>query len=335
MGNIGYFDTHAFTTGFINAQMMIIRKSTDRINSDYLYKYMTSALIKNQIENISTGSAQPQLTKKDISTFKVLIPPLQEQQKIADILSTVDEQIDNVDRLIKKTKELKKGLMQQLLTKGIGHTEFKETEVGVIPKAWKVKKLEEVTRLITDGSHFSPIGISESEYKICTVMHMKDMELDLENATSITEEDFNSLCKNNCNPYEGDVLLSKDGTVGKVIVYNGQSDKVVLLSSIAIIRSKKEELNENFLGQYLSDERVLAKLTNMKTGSAIKRIVLRDIKNLKVAIPNLEEQKKISDILKSKDEMIGILVQKRQMLSHIKKGLMQQLLTGKIRVKVD
>ena len=68
----------------------------------------------------------------------MILPTIEEQEKIASILSTVDEQIDNVDALIEKNKELKKGLMQTLLTKGIGHTKFKKTEIGEIPEEWEV-----------------------------------------------------------------------------------------------------------------------------------------------------------------------------------------------------
>ena len=80
------------------------------------------------------------------------IPPLPEQQKIAAILSTVDEQISTTDKIIEKSKELKKGLMQKLFSEGIGHTEFKDTKVGRIPKDWEVIQLGELCEVITKGT---------------------------------------------------------------------------------------------------------------------------------------------------------------------------------------
>ena len=92
----------------------------------------------------SNSTAQAGLYLGELAKINIILPTLKEQEKIASVLSTVDEQIDNVDTLIEKNKELKKGLMQQLLTKGIGHTKFKKTEVGEIPEGWEVRKIGDI-----------------------------------------------------------------------------------------------------------------------------------------------------------------------------------------------
>jgi len=91
--------------------------------------------------NMATGT--PGLNRDLVYKLKILLPPLPEQQKIAEILSMVDQAIEKVGESIAKTERLKKGLMQELLTKGIGHKEFKDTEIGRIPKEWEVVKLKE------------------------------------------------------------------------------------------------------------------------------------------------------------------------------------------------
>ncbi|MDZ4965156.1 restriction endonuclease subunit S, partial [Clostridium perfringens] len=83
--------------------------------------------------------------------INILVPPLKEQEKIADILSVVDSQINDTEKLIEKIKELKKGLMQSLLTKGSGHTECKKSEIGEIPIEWEVYKLKEITERMIVG----------------------------------------------------------------------------------------------------------------------------------------------------------------------------------------
>ena len=204
---------------------------------------------------------------------------------------------------------------------------YKMTELGEIPIEWEVKRLEECTNKITDGSHTSPAPVEISNYKICTVANMKKYKLDLENSTNISEEDYIRLIKNGCSAERGDVLLSKDGTVGKTLVYSQSGENIVFLSSIAIIRPQKNILLGEYLNQYLQETKTLERLSNTKTGSAIKRIVLKDIKNIKIIIPKIQEQEKIASILSTIDEQIDnvdALIEKNK---ELKKGLMQTLLT--------
>lgn len=203
---------------------------------------------------------------------------------------------------------------------------YKMTELGEIPIEWEVKRLEECTNKITDGSHTSPAPVEISNYKICTVANMKKYKLDLENSTNISEEDYIRLIKNGCSAERGDVLLSKDGTVGKTLVYSQSGENIVFLSSIAIIRPQKNILLGEYLNQYLQETRTLERLSNTKTGSAIKRIVLKDIKNIKIIIPKIQEQERLASILSTVDEQIDnvdALIEKNK---ELKKGLMQTLL---------
>ena len=204
---------------------------------------------------------------------------------------------------------------------------YKMTELGEIPIEWEVKRLEECTNKITDGSHTSPAPVEISNYKICTVANMKKYKLELENSTNISEEDYIRLIKNGCSAERGDVLLSKDGTVGKTLVYSQSGENIVFLSSIAIIRPQKNILLGEYLNQYLQETKTLERLSNTKTGSAIKRIVLKDIKNIKIIIPKIQEQERIASILSTVDEQIDnvdALIEKNK---ELKKGLMQTLLT--------
>lgn len=210
------------------------------------------------------------------------------------------------------------------------------TELGEIPYEWSIKRLDECTTKITDGSHSSPTPVDISDYKICTVANMKKYSLDLESSANICEEDYKRLIKNGCGAKYGDVLLSKDGTVGKTLLFSQSEESLVFLSSIAIIRPEQSILCGEYLNQYLKDTNTLDRLTNTKIGSAIKRIVLRDIKSTKIVLPTINEQEKIALILLVVDEQIDNtekLIEKNQKL---KKGLMQELLTkgiGHIKFK--
>lgn len=301
---------------------------------EYARYVLRSASARKTISILAQGSTRFNLSK--ITLLKRLylaLPPLQEQQKIAEILSTVDDKIDVIDQQINETQALKKGLMQRLLTKGIGHTEFKNSPLGEIPKSWEVVKLEQYSEKITDGSHFSPTPQQNTGFYIATVKDMMNAKFNMNKCANITKNDFEDLDRNGCKPLINDVLFSKDGTIGKTFVYK-ENQKIVLLSSVAIIRLKKQKLNSDFVCQVLKSDIFYKQLEGLKSGSAIRRLVLKAIKEIKIPTPSIEEQYKIASILNSIDEKLEVLSDKKIHYQELKQGFMQQLLTGKIRVAV-
>ena len=243
----------------------------------------------------------------------------------------MDEVIETTQKQIDKLQDLKKATMNELLTKGIGHTEFKDSEL--VPKGWLQFPLSELSEKITDGSHYSPPTVF-SNFRIATVENMKETYIEISDCRTISEEEFIKLSSNSCKPQAEDVLFSKDGTIGKTLVYK-QLDEIVLLSSIAIIRVKQSKLNPYFLEQYLSSPLFFEELENRKSGSAIRRVVLGDLKSIPVPLPPRAEQKKIASILTSVDEQITLRNHKLSQTQSLKKSLMQDLLTGKVRVQVN
>jgi type I restriction enzyme S subunit len=129
----------------IGRGLAAIRFNLNRASYWFYFYYFQK--IKNFLENLGKGSTFKAITKEDLENLKVPYPSFFEQQKIAEILSTVDEAIQKTNEIIAKTERLKKGLMQELLTKGIGHKEFKDTEIGRISKDWEVVKLENVVEI--------------------------------------------------------------------------------------------------------------------------------------------------------------------------------------------
>ena len=110
-------------------------------SSDQNYLYQQIQLIKPQFKLIAQGTTFEAVNGSDLKTFPVLLPPLPEQKKIASILTSVDAVIENTQKRINKLQDLKKGMMNELLTRGIGHTEFKDSPVGRIPVGWAVKRV--------------------------------------------------------------------------------------------------------------------------------------------------------------------------------------------------
>ena len=193
------------------------------------------------------------------------------------------------------------------------------------PEGWKEHHLADVCTRITDGSHFSPTPVDVG-IPIATVANMSTNGIDVNRCARVSEEDFLSLERNGCRPRSGDVLFSKDGSIGKVLVIR-DDPQLVLLSSIAILTPRQNELDSAFLSQSLRWTENLRKLHGMRTGTAIKRIVLRDLRRLQLAVPPLPEQRKIATILSSVDDAIEKTQAVIDQVQIVKRGLMQELLT--------
>ncbi|QJX81288.1 restriction endonuclease subunit S [Priestia megaterium] len=293
---------------------------SEKYNSEYLFYYLESRY--NDLRGI-TGEGRSGLNLGIIKSFKVVLPSLAEQQRIADILSTVDEQIENINQLIDKTKELKKGLMQKLLTKGIEHTEFKKTIIGEIPANWEIKTFREVTK-VNQGLQI-PIASRYLEnpghrYFYITIQALKSSEdvYYIENPTSSV------VCT------KDDILMTRTGNTG--IVVTGVEG--VFHNNFFKISYNKSLFDKNFLYIYLCSEKVQQRIKILAGSTTIPDLNHSDFYSIPVIIPNIEEQRKIAEIISSVDEQIKSYQQEKEKYIELKKGLMQQLLTGKLRVTV-
>lgn len=309
---------------------------------DKIYNYFLMYLLRNitpKLEALAGGSTFLEISRTSVRSLNIPLPPLPEQKKIASILSSVDKAIEKTNQVVEKTKELKKGLMQQLLTKGIGYSEFKEVRIGPknyqIPDKWNIFSLDpenNLTTKVTDGSHYSPNQTENGKYYYATVTNLSENGINYSTCNKINNEAYEKMVKGGCKPQNEDVLFSKDGTVGISAVFNNSED-VVLLSSIAIIRPTKNIISR-YLKYYLSSKIIMDQIKSFKSGTAIRRVVLRDIKKFKILVPPLKEQKKIASILSSVDKKIEKEKEYKEKLERLKKGLMQKLLTGEVRVNV-
>jgi len=292
----------------------------DMVKSNFVKYVIQSKRYWDWVNVMSTRSGQPGINSNEYSTFQVQMPPLNEQQKIAEILSNVDSQIDDTDKLIEKTKELKKGLMSRLLTKGIGHIEFKKTEVGEIPVEWEIRKLGEIGEVVMGQS---PVGDSYNNEEIGTPL--------LNGPTEFTEKypipkqwttKPTKICK------EDDVLFCVRGSsVGRM---NISDNKYCIGRGLAAIREKNGETSTTYL--YYILQKFINNILNLSVGSTFPNVGKDDLNGLSCIVPPLEEQKKIANILSSVDSDIEEYKNKKIKLEELKKALMQQLLTGKIRV---
>jgi type I restriction enzyme S subunit len=304
-----------------------------------LYYFFQGPHFKSFIQLKILGSSVPHIFQRDMQDFTSVIPPVVEQKKIAEILTTVDEAIGKSNEIIEKTKELKKGLMQELLARGIGHKRFKKTKIGEIPVDWVVVKLSDVAAkqkyAIVDGPFGSNLKLKDYVDSGIPVLQGKNItsnRLEWFDIRYVTEEKARELSRSLVKV--GDILITKIGTVGcSAIVDDLRGNKVALIpANLMKISLNEKKVNCKYLHQWLVWSETKKRIVDTASQTAQPALSLKVMKPFKVTLPPLPEQKKIAEILSAVDEEIEKETANKEKLEQTKKGLMQVLLTGKKRV---
>mgnify|MGYP001086066351 CR=1 FL=1 len=316
----------------IGRGLIAIVVEKEKLNNFFLFYYLS--FIKKSIDYLSSGSTFKAITKNDLAKIEIPIPNFAEQKKIVEILSAVDQAIEEVNEAITKTKRLKKGLMQKLLTKGIGHKEFKETEIGKIPKDWEIKKIvnlfiiETGTTPSTKQKEYWQNG--HINWATPTDMSKLRGKLFIENSErKITEKGLKET--NLTLMPNGSIILSTRAPVGHVVIVKGKTTSNQ--GCKGLIPKNIKKINTIFYAYYLLSKNYLLK--NSSSGSTFKELPKKILENFIVLLPTIQEQNKIAEILSTVDQRIQSLKEKKNKLKRVKKGLMNDLLTGRKRVKVE
>lgn len=299
------------------------------ITQDYLYY----ALKYRGVGDSISGSAQPQITGAGLRSIEFPAPPLPEQQKIAIILTSVDNVIEKTRAQIDKLKDLKAGMMQELLTKGIGHTEFKESPVGRIPKEWDVLFLDELVKteknitygIVQAGAHY------EGGVPYIRVSDMTERALSL-NGMLLTSPEIAEKYQRSAVSC-GDIVYALRGVIGHVLMVPKELDGANLTQGTARV-SPNNKVNSDYLLWAMKSPYVCYQNDLAAKGSTFREVTLASLRSIQIALPTKVEQKEIAFILNSVELKIFSIEDKLTQLLSIKKALMQDLLTGKVRVKL-
>jgi type I restriction enzyme S subunit len=253
------------------------------------------------------------------------IPPLSEQEAIVGVLGFVDLAVAKTGEVIAKTERLKKGLMQELLTKGIGHKEYKQTPIGTTSKTWQVMKLEEVSEVIMGQS---PPGETYNE---------KGEGIPLINGPTEFGEKYPIKAKWTTSATklakENDVLICVRGhTTGRLCISDGT---YCIGRGVAVIRGHEQGISNMFLHYVLEKTQNKIFQRSYAAGSTFPNVTREQLGKFLIPLPSLPEQCKISEILNATDNKLQLEKAEKMRLERVKRGLMDLLLTGKVRVKVD
>jgi len=307
----------------------------DNLLPEYLYYFLKNN--KHLLLSLSQGSTIEEIRAPTLVKLNVSIPPLPEQKKIASILTSVDDVIEKIQAQINKLQDLKKAIMNELLTRGIVHTEFKDSDLGRIPKNWIIKNFSEVTSLIKSG--------------LSRKLSHQDIGLPIINSGNITKDGLDTTelkywyltdpqGENTENYFldEGDILLNfinSISQIGKSCIFRDIGRSTIYTTNIFRIKSNKC-FSSKFLFLLMNHDKFQKEIQLITKPAVNQASFTKDeLLKIRVQVPPIEEQKKIENIIFSLDDEISTITKKFNKYFFLKKSLMQDLLTGKVRVSVN
>lgn len=291
----------------------------NRIDPDY--GWYAISFYKGQINRFAQGSTFLAVNSNDIRSIEIPMLEESEQRKIAEILTTVDDAIEQTEALIRKHQRIKQGLMQDLLK---------------VKESWTILPLGIACKKGGGSVQTGPFGsqLHSSDYKdegipIITVEHLGDNEIIHKNLPLVGKEDYRRLSKYKI--ITGDLVFSRVGAIDRC-AYVSENENEWLFSG-RLLRVRPGSLfDSRFLSYLLNHYPSRLWILNNSVGSTMKCLNTTILSELPIPIPSMTEQKEIGEKISSIDRLIQDLVQEMEKLTRIKQGLMQDLLTGKVRV---
>ncbi|MGB9694204.1 MAG: restriction endonuclease subunit S [Fervidobacterium sp.] len=303
-------------------------------------RFLFYAMKKTSFSKSSAGTTLPYLNLEYISKVSVPVPPMDEQEAIVGVLGVVDSVIAKTGEVIWKTERLKKGLMQTLLTRGIGHKEYKQTPIGEIPKEWKFGKLVDFSKTKDRPVQTGPFGaqLHASDYAedgvpLILIKNVFDGQIIDEDVPRVAEKKASELTRYRLKA--GDIVFSRVGSVGRAAVIRKHQEGWLVSGQMLRVRLENPEIDNEFLSYAIATNWFQKALASRTVGATRKSINTEILSNLPMVVPNLSEQRRIANIILDVDKKLELERKEKARLERIKQGLMDLLLTGKIRVKVD
>ncbi len=310
-----------------------------RCDPKFLYHVLVWS--RAQWERFKAQTTQANLSGAIVRAFHIPNPPLDQQRRIAEILDTIDEQIRKTEQIIAMLKLGKHGLLIDLLTRGLDDQgelrdpvrhpgQFRETPFGRVPTSWKVIPLGTLCRRITYG-FTNPMPTAASGPWMLTAADIGYGSVNLTAARHTTESAFERDLSDKSQPQRGDILITKDGTLGRVACLD--LARVCVNQSVAVARPKVG-VSTRFLTQYLLSPSGQEAMLRDAGGSTIKHLYISKLGSLQIPIPPKPEADQIVSVIDQAQARFDREVHLLDKLRLLKDGLMDDLLTGRVRVPI-
>ena len=323
----------------LTPQVTYYRVTNDNcLNNQFLRHYFDSQPFQSLFINLAGGGTRAYLGIVKQLALPVVTPPLSEQRSIATALSDMDELLGGLDQLITKKRDLKQSAMQQLLTgktrlSGFGEGKnYKQTEIGLIPEDWILTPLSKISAFITKGSTPTTYGFTWTQDGILFLRSecVSENGLDLSQSMFISQQAHSALKRSSLR--SGDLLITITGNVGRVVYLDKDFNMGNMNQHIARVRIIDNCVCTKFIYHYLNQSTIRKAFNTITTGQAYPQISLKQVRDAVVPLSSIEEQNAIASILSDMDTEIAALEQRRNKTRDLKQAMMQELLTGRIRL---
>jgi type I restriction enzyme S subunit len=313
---------------------------TPGVDPQWFLSYVTQPWFYEQQSGAAIGSRKARrITPEEFLRMEIPTPPLPEQKKIAAILSSVDEAIQATQAVIDQTRRVKEGLLQDLLTRGIGHTRLKMTEIGEIPEGWEVRALSELCA--DDGMVGGPFGsdltagdyVDQPGVPVLRGGNVRPGEFIDSGFVYVTQHKAAALNRNTAAI--GDLIMTQRGASfgqAALIPQGASYAHYVVSQTMMRMRVNNTLVLPDYLEQYICSRRGQSWLHRQGTGNAQPHLNLTTFRSMPVAVPPIEEQAVITNRLLALDVVVREGSRHEKRLTQIKSGLLTDLLSGKVRV---
>ena len=310
--NVGSVDWQRVEDRVIVSPLYVVFSVSPLLDQQYLLYYLKSEITLNYIKAYATGSVRDNLKFATLQEFPINLCSLEEQKQIVSKLDFVESLIISRREQLAKLDELVKSRFVELFGTPLSNE-----------KGWEIKSTGDVCS-ITDGSHFSPVG-KEDGYPMLSVRNMRNDGFRYDDCKLVSQEDYDVLVKQGCKPLKNDVLIAKDGSYFYYGFVVKKEIEQAVLSSIAILRPNLEKIHPEYLCRYmLSSEIVDLVGKNYVTGAAIKRVILKGIKQIPIMLPPMALQNQFATFVKQTDKSKLAIQESLAELETLKKALMQK-----------
>ncbi|KSV76433.1 hypothetical protein N185_14860 [Sinorhizobium sp. GW3] len=333
LGRVGLWQKEQTGVVFADTHVTILRTKSSVALPRFVFEWLRSPVAQEAIftECVTGSTNQIELSRSALRELSLNLPPLHEQRRIAEILSSVDDAIAATRAVIEQTRKVKQGVLERLLTKGVGHTRFNQTEIGEIPEGWSVAKIDEIGEVMV-GRQRSPAFTAGEEFPYLRVANVFDNFIDTSDVLSMNFTDAEVkryLLK------AGDILLNEGQSlhlVGRNARYDG--DPVACCFQNTLIRFRATELtNPDFafaLMQFLYGKGRFSEIATQTT--SVAHLGSKRFASLLVPVPPLEEQREIGMVHNNLLETEAFQKSQLDQLISTKSALVSDLLTGRRRV---
>jgi type I restriction enzyme, S subunit len=324
------------------SQGYIVLNIKDGFVPEY-YEYLLRKFDVEHMKSLGQGVRQT-ISYTHIKEEKLVVPPVEEQNRISRYLdkktSQIDSLVNKIEKKIQLLKEQRTSLINQCVTKGLNpNVEMKNSGVewiGEIPKHWVVGKIKWAIDSIKDGTHGSHESVDEGHI-LLSGKNVQDGYLNItENERMISREDHALITKNGY-PSKGDVLVSSVGSIGRSCVFE-LDEPISFQRSVCFLRPSKK-VNSYFLSYTIQSSSCQAQITTLINQSTVGGVYMGDLTNLVITLPLLEEQWSIFQFLDEKLKHLDYLLEnnkrKIELIKEYRQSLISSVVTGKVRVTED